>query len=898
MVDGRRVFSGGSARRRALLLALAMVAGLVPVLFGPNPAHAAVPADSDWLGWLNLYRSMAGVGPVTEDGTLSAGDRLHARYLIEEGVLTHDEDPSSPWYTPDGAAAGHQSNIAYVGGGAATGRQFLDVWMRAPFHEVGLLDPKLQRVGFGTFSNGAVTAGALNVEAGRGAVPPGTTFPVVFPASGSTMALRLYPGGEYPDPLTPCGFSAPVGQPLVIQFANPGAVTAVSFGPAGGAGLPLCWYDGTNYTNPDPTAQAFGRGVLAARNAVIVFPKAPLQNGQTYSFSVTAGGVTGSSTFVVGPESSAPVSPIGSAEIINPTAPGTVRVAGWTFDQDNPTVPLDVQVQVDGGVVSTVKASVSRPDVGTAYPAAGANHGFDSTIDVAGGSHNVCLVALNTRAGSDKPLGCKTVSVVSASPFGALDAATAVNTRLVHVRGWTIDANTSAPITVHLYVDGVKVTETTADIDRPDVAAAFPGWGSKHGFELDLPAPAGLHQVCAWGINVGKGVNSMLGCQQVDNGGGSGFHPMAPTRVLDSRTTTGGWNGPVTAGAPRALALAGSTAPGAVPSTAKAVVLNVTVTGGTANSFLTAFPAGTAVPNASNLNFGAGQTTANLVTVRVGAFGQVNFANAAGSVHVIADIVGWYDDGSGQGDLFTGITPVRLLDSRTSTGGFNGRLGAGEGNVRSLPVKGGSVPATATAVVMNLTATGGSANSFLQVFPTGTTRPNSSNLNFATGQTIPNLVTVPIGTDGKVNFFNAAGTVDVVADVVGYFDPTAGGSRFHALDPTRILDDRFSVGLSGKFTPDWARKLQVTGTGGVPAGATGIVMNTTATNGTANSFLTVFPDDLFVTRPNASNVNFGAGQTVPNLVMGKIGATGAIYIYNQQGFVDVIGDAVGYFAAT
>ncbi len=878
------------------MLALLVVAGLLPVLGAP--AHAAVPADSDWLGWINLYRSMAGVAPVVEDVNLSIGDLLHARYLIEEGVLTHDEDPASPWWTPQGEVAGHQSNIAYVGGGAATGKQFLDVWMRAPFHEIGLLDPRLRSVGFGTASNGSVTAGALNVEGGRTTVPPGTAFPIMFPASGSTMSLRQYPGGEYPDPLTPCGYATPAGQPLEIQFANPGPVTAVGFGPTGGAGLPFCWYDGTNYTNPDPVAQGFGRGVLSTRNAVVVIPKAPLELGKTYSWFVTQGGVTGSSTFTVDTESAAPVSPVGAVEAVTATAPGSVRVAGWTYDQDNTPAALTVKVSVDGAPAATVTASGNRPDVAAAFPGVGPNHGFDITLDVAGGTHDVCVVAVNTNAGYDKALGCRKVTVVSADPVGALDAATAVNARLIQVRGWALDANTVDPILVHAYVDGVKVAEITADRSRPDIDAAYPGFGPLHGYDAQIPAIGGRHDVCVYGINVGKGVNTLLGCQQVDNGAGSGFHPVAPTRVLDSRTSTGGWNGPLSSTATRALTVAGATAPGALPPTADAVVLNVTVTAGTAPSFLTVFPTGTPVPNASNLNFGAGQTIANLVTVRVGTGGQISFANAAGSVHVIADVVGWYDDGSGPGDLFTGITPNRLLDTRTGNGGFNGKLAAGVAGIKSLQVEGPVVPATATAVVMNVTATGGTANSFLQVFPSNTTRPTSSTVNFGIGQTIPNLVAVPIGDDGKVSFFNAAGAVDVVADVVGYFDPTPGGSRFHALNPTRILDDRVGIGLSGRFWPDWARKLQVTGFAGVPAVATGIVMNTTATNGTAGSFLTQFPDDPFVTRPNASNVNFGAGQTIPNLVMGKVGGTGAIYIYNQLGYVDVVGDVVGYFAAT
>jgi len=82
---------------------------------------------------------------------------------------------------------------------------------------------------------------------------------------------------------------------------------------------------------------------------------------------------------------------------------------------------------------------------------------------------------------------------------------------------------------------------------------------------------------------------------------------------------------------------------GGVPSTGvSAVVLNVAVTGPTAMSHLTVYPAGEAVPLASNLNFVAGQTVPNLVTAKLGANGQLSIYNVAGNTHVIADVVGWY----------------------------------------------------------------------------------------------------------------------------------------------------------------------------------------------------------------------------------------------------------------
>ena len=69
----------------------------------------------------------------------------------------------------------------------------------------------------------------------------------------------------------------------------------------------------------------------------------------------------------------------------------------------------------------------------------------------------------------------------------------------------------------------------------------------------------------------------------------------------------------------------------------------MTVTGATADSHLTVWPAGVGKPVASNLNWKAGQTVPNLVVVKVGQNGGVSFFNNSGNVHVIADVVGWYD---------------------------------------------------------------------------------------------------------------------------------------------------------------------------------------------------------------------------------------------------------------
>ena len=382
---------------------------------------------------------------------------------------------------------------------------------------------------------------------------------------------------------------------------------------------------------------------------------------------------------------------------------------------------------------------------------------------------------------------------------------------------------------------------------------------------------------------------------------GSGYHAVTPERILDSRLVpTKGFAGPVTSVSTRSLLVTGLGGPSNVPASATAVVMNVTVADATNESFLTVYPTGTTKPNASNLNFGAGRIIPNLVTVKIGSGGKVEFANAVGSTQVIADVVGYYDDGTGPGDRFTGITPVRLLDSRSSTGGWVGALPAGAPRdlVVRPPGNGPGVPVTATAVVANVTVTGGSAQSFVSVWPSGVNQPGVSNLNLLPGQTIPNLVTVKIGGNGAIRIANAVGTVHVIVDVVGYFDPTTG-SRFHAINPTRVLDTRVNKGLTGPQGAGQTRALAVAGATAtnVPVGATGLVANVTVADGTLESFVSVFPGN--VARPNPfSNLNFGTGQVIPNLAVVGIAPNGSVNFYNHLGTTALIADAVGYYAPT
>ena len=194
--------------------------------------------------------------------------------------------------------------------------------------------------------------------------------------------------------------------------------------------------------------------------------------------------------------------------------PDTVSLSGWALDPDS-AAPIDVHVYVDGRWTAMTTASTNRPDVGSAFPGYGAAHGFSTSVAVAGGTHSVCAYAINTASGTvNTRLGCRTV-VVGGNPFGHFESATRVG-GAVTVGGWALDPDSSAPINVHVYVDGRWTAMTTASTARPDVGASFPAYGPLHGFSLTFGVGAGIHTVCLYAINVGSGTtNPSLGCRLV-----------------------------------------------------------------------------------------------------------------------------------------------------------------------------------------------------------------------------------------------------------------------------------------------------------------------------------------------------------------------------------------------
>jgi hypothetical protein len=166
-------------------------------------------------------------------------------------------------------------------------------------------------------------------------------------------------------------------------------------------------------------------------------------------------------------------------------------------------------------------------------------------------------------------------------------------------------------------------------------------------------------------------------------------------------------------------------------------------------------------------------------------------------------------------------------------------------------------------------------------------------------------VIVPVGSNGQVSLYNGHGSTDVVVDVNGWFTDGSSGTQtgflFTASSPSRICDTR-SAGVSGLNDQCTGKNIgsggtltvAVEGQGIVPvSGVVAAVLNVTVTDTTASSYLTVWPNGA--TQPVASDLNWVANETVPNMVVVALGTSGSITVYNPYGNTDAVVDVMGWY---
>lgn len=241
----------------------------------------------------------------------------------------------------------------------------------------------------------------------------------------------------------------------------------------------------------------------------------------------------------------------------------------------------------------------------------------------------------------------------------------------------------------------------------------------------------------------------------------------------------------------------------------------------------------------------------------------------------------------------TASTPVqavasqRLVDTRSSGSSSPGQPAVTPDNPLAVQVLGvaGVPDGGVTAVVLNVTATRATGDGFVTVWPCGTRRPDVSNLNIAAGRSAANLVLATPGRDGTVCVHASTG-LDVLVDVAGWL-PTGGAYR--TTTPRRLADTRALTPV----TPDAPLVVEVAGRAGVGDNATAVAVNVTVTRPSADGFVTVWP--CGVARPEASNVNFTAGQTIPNAVIAPLGGNGSLCVHASAP-TDVLVDVTGWFS--
>jgi hypothetical protein len=376
-----------------------------------------------------------------------------------------------------------------------------------------------------------------------------------------------------------------------------------------------------------------------------------------------------------------------------------------------------------------------------------------------------------------------------------------------------------------------------------------------------------------------------------------------------------------------------------VPVGAVGVALNVTAIGATQPTYLTVYPASdSSRPIASSINAFTGVTVANLLVVDLPAAGshagEVTIYNLGGTVNVTVDVEGYYiassttqgsSQGSTQASLYTPLgSPQRLVDTRCSIASYllmnagycsaiptaNSHLtGFQAGQVQAIKVTGLSgIPASgASAVVLNVTAAAATGGGYFTLYPTGTTRPTASNLNWKAGNAVANRVIVPVGSNGDVDLY-ASGAAQAVVDISGYLSTSGSGSPGVTLSPVRICDTRPGnpSKLSGAqaqcnnntLSPLSQITIKVEGVGGLPSsGISAVMINLTAANAGSSGYLSVNPASR---PPTTSDVNWTGAEkiAVPNLVLASVNASGDMIVYNGAGQskVNIIVDVVGYMA--
>ena len=675
MARSWRRFAGGTA---FLVAAALSVTGL-----GTTGAVAAtdppfIDPAADWLTTVNYFRAMAGVGPVTENPAWSAAAVNHSCYMLYNGI-SHEEVSSKPGYTPDGDAAGRNGNVAVSSLVNETARKHIELWMTGPFHAIGVIRPNLTQVGFGKCDKSETSpwrSGAtLDILHGLGPSVP-QTQPILFPGNGTTTSLSRFVT-ESPNPLDFCGWSGSAGLPVIALMpegftAQPTATMSTSAGP-----IEVCVLSSRNTTG-------IAQQILAGNNAVIVIPRAPLApNSYTVAVTTTARSVSWS--FTVDPAAATGVQPVPVAQPVGsntgarlqPVTPARVVDTRINLGATRLTGTVQKRIQITGrggvpaqataisanftitdpvaaGYLTVWSCGGERPVVSTLNYGTGeaVPNGASVPLDADGG---VCVYSLSSAdlvvdvngfystSGGGKFAAIEPARLLDTrtSGGGRLSAGSVRALQVTGVAGVPADASIVA-LNVTSILPNVAgyVTVYPCDAPRPTVSSLNPKPGSiKPNIVL---APVGADgTVCLYTLTDVDLLVDVTGF--VADDGDLRFTSASPFRLTDTRDRNrpemhAGTNGsPAGQGQTLTIQVAGNRG---IDPNAKAVSANVTVIGGAASGYATAFPCGDR-PDTSTVNYVPIDAIANGAQIPLSASGQLCIY-VSQNVHVVVDVNGWW----------------------------------------------------------------------------------------------------------------------------------------------------------------------------------------------------------------------------------------------------------------
>jgi autotransporter family porin len=229
-------------------------------------------------------------------------------------------------------------------------------------------------------------------------------------------------------------------------------------------------------------------------------------------------------------------------------------------------------------------------------------------------------------------------------------------------------------------------------------------------------------------------------------------------------------------------------------------------------------------------------------------------AALVGALLVLAAVVATAEPDGTASAAVTSPVPSRVLDTRSGVGGSSGVVGPGRTIKLTLPA---AANAGATAVALNVTATGAARRGHVIAWPCDEVKPSTSVLNFVPGRSVANLVMIRRASSGVC--LTSSQSVHLVVDLMSWF---TGTGDFRGTTPNRIVDTR---NTGNPLRARTVRRIRVAGTSGIPVGAAGAALNITIVAPAKNGYVTAFPCNASGTPPNSSTMNFGAGQTVAAL---------------------------------